>query len=344
MEQKKRIVVFHQGALGDFLLVVPLLEALYRATPGIRFSFFSKRSHVSLLSEKPYLDSVHQFDEASISAFYHESLWRHYPVPNFFLNSDTVLIFGQSGTRRLAEHLERRLPCPVHYICSFPDAEYGEHAYDFLVSQIRALGWPLYEDDLTITPPRSELKFVREDLIKHGAGDGKKSILIHPGSGGLRKVWPAGKWLALFEWILENTTHQLLITLGPADEKLKGLAFEAKKIGARILENLTLPRLTAYLALCHRYFGSDSGVSHLAAAVGIPSMVFFGPTDPRVWRPRGKRVCVVKDHWQLSEVLDRSNKPTRWKVGSPHHQALRRFFLEECLELDFWNQIMQWQQ
>jgi hypothetical protein len=51
------------------------------------------------------------------------------------------------------------------------------------------------------------------------------------------------------------------------------------------------------------YIGSDSGVSHLAAAVGIPAIAVFGPTDPRVWAPRGRNAVVVKRSWLEEDVF-----------------------------------------
>jgi heptosyltransferase-2 len=57
--------------------------------------------------------------------------------------------------------------------------------------------------------------------------------------------------------------------------------------------DLPLPTLAGLLALCRAYVGNDSGVTHLAAAVGAPTVAVFGPTDPSAWGPRGKRVAVL---------------------------------------------------
>jgi len=57
--------------------------------------------------------------------------------------------------------------------------------------------------------------------------------------------------------------------------------------------DLPLRTLAGVLARCSVYVGNDSGVSHLAAAVGAPTVAIFGPTDPRVWGPRGPRVQTV---------------------------------------------------
>jgi ADP-heptose:LPS heptosyltransferase len=54
-----------------------------------------------------------------------------------------------------------------------------------------------------------------------------------------------------------------------------------------------LYELAVWLATARVYIGNDSGITHLAAAVGTPVIALFGPTDPRIWVPRGRDVCVI---------------------------------------------------
>jgi ADP-heptose:LPS heptosyltransferase len=54
-----------------------------------------------------------------------------------------------------------------------------------------------------------------------------------------------------------------------------------------------LYELAGWLATARVYAGNDSGITHLAAAVGTPIVALFGPTDPRMWAPRGREVCVI---------------------------------------------------
>ncbi len=62
-----------------------------------------------------------------------------------------------------------------------------------------------------------------------------------------------------------------------------------------MVRNLALPELGAVLGRCRAFLGHDSGISHLAAAVGVPTLVLWGPTVQKVWRPVGDHVRVV-DH------------------------------------------------
>ncbi len=90
------------------------------------------------------------------------------------------------------------------------------------------------------------------------------SVLIHPGSGSPKKNWPH------FEVLMNRLRGSIPL---PTD--------------------LTLPELSAHLRRCRAYIGNDSGITHLAAYIGCPTVALFGPTDPRVWGPIGRRVRII---------------------------------------------------
>ena len=71
-------------------------------------------------------------------------------------------------------------------------------------------------------------------------------------------------------------------------EALDGITFIA-------LQSLALPLLAAILSQCSLFIGNDSGITHLAAALGVPTIALFGPTDPYVWGPRGKKVFIARE-------------------------------------------------
>ena len=75
---------------------------------------------------------------------------------------------------------------------------------------------------------------------------------------------------------------------------------------AYYLDNLY--ELGTWLASAKVYIGNDSGVSHLAAAVGTPVIAMFGPTDPAIWAPRGERVTVFSLDSTIDEVYDTAAK------------------------------------
>ncbi|MFZ5928000.1 MAG: glycosyltransferase family 9 protein [Acidobacteriota bacterium] len=102
--------------------------------------------------------------------------------------------------------------------------------------------------------------------------------VIHPFSGSLHKNWP----LELFRKTAEILQRHMPVhwCAGPEEELEGAVRFP------------DLRGLARWLAAASVYIGNDSGITHLAAACGVPVVALFGPTDPRVWAPRG-RVCVL---------------------------------------------------
>ena len=93
---------------------------------------------------------------------------------------------------------------------------------------------------------------------------------------------------------------------GPADDDAAALLETVP--GACVARDLPLRVLAALLARAGAYVGNDSGVTHLAAASGAPTIALFGPTDPRVWAPlgprrRGRRAASTMDAIAVEEVV-----------------------------------------
>ncbi|HTY26001.1 MAG TPA: glycosyltransferase family 9 protein [Desulfomonilaceae bacterium] len=316
--------MLHQGALGDFLFTLPVLEALHRSYPLVRIDLWSKAEHVAVLAEKTYIGKTHPPDDLELVPFFHEELWREARIPRFFEDALAILIFGQAGSRVLGGRLAERLSCPVHWIQSFPEPGRHRHVHDFLLEQCQQLGWPLKASLPDLRPTVHEVSLIKEKLGLRRQTSFGQPILIHPGSGGLRKIWPLNKWWEILRFLRGQYHYPIYLTLGPADEQLRGFAKEAGKLEVLTLEGLTVSNLAALLSECRLYMGSDSGVSHLAALVGIPAVVIFGPTDPDIWAPRGSKVHIVKECWEESEVLTWSPSSESTSLSSHIIELIRR--------------------
>jgi ADP-heptose:LPS heptosyltransferase len=135
------------------------------------------------------------------------------------------------------------------------------HAVDFYLDQVGArLG----------AVPRIACDVAREDFA-----------VIHPFSGSPRKNWPLEKYRALASKL--ERVMPVRWCAGPEDPPLENAVH---------IDDLY--DLACWLARARLYIGNDSGVTHLAAAVGTPVLALFGPTDPGVWAPRGPNVRVAR--------------------------------------------------
>jgi hypothetical protein len=130
---------------------------------------------------------------------------------------------------------------------------------------------------------------------------GRPVIAIHPGSGSETKCWPVERFEALARELKRETDCSIVMILGPADERLvERMRALTKELHSPIAHSLPLRSLAAALANCALYVGNDSGVTHLAAAVGVPTVAIFGPTDPIMWAPNGDNVKIVQGDIECS--------------------------------------------
>ena len=111
--------------------------------------------------------------------------------------------------------------------------------------------------------------------------------------------------------MVEKLQHKFLgaefvIISGEAEERSIGdclALLDKAKINYSHLEHLNLPTLASALQQCNLFLGHDSGISHLAAACGVPSVLLFGPTDPKIWAPQNPGVkTIVAAEGDLSRI------------------------------------------
>ncbi len=104
-------------------------------------------------------------------------------------------------------------------------------------------------------------------------------VILHPGSGSPRKNWPH------FIELAERLESPVFL-IGPAEAKFDTGRFVR-------MENLELRAVAHTLTRSLGFVGNDSGITHLAGYLGVPTIALFGPTDPNVWGPMGRRVRVM---------------------------------------------------
>lgn len=132
--------------------------------------------------------------------------------------------------------------------------------------------------------------------IEVSKGPARHETIIHPFSGSKRKNWP----LQRFEELACRLNLPVAWTAGPEEELARAHRFD------------DLLSLAEWIASAKLFIGNDSGITHLAAATGVPTIALFGATDPRVWAPRGNAVAVIHgasmEAIRVDDVLQAANR------------------------------------
>ncbi len=125
-----------------------------------------------------------------------------------------------------------------------------------------------------------------------GAAPASPYAIIHPGSGSAAKCWPRERFVALGQWLAGEGMSPVIV-LGPVEMETWRQDSHLWASGLPVLAAPPLGVLAAVLAGATLYVGNDSGVSHLAAAVGAKTLALFGPTIVDNFRPLGRSVATV---------------------------------------------------
>ncbi len=283
LQADARVTIVRTGGLGDTILVLPALEILRAACPNATFTLVGSTWAEALQPLVPFSARIVHIDRVFPPA-------RHWgDLAHLFAESSAVIVYAATPENDLVSHVRRACPGPVVVWPVTPAA--GMHAALHLANAVASV--PNDPEVLPIPALRCPCadRLHGRGWLDRELGRGVRPVAVHPGSGGRRKCWPAQR----FADVAARLHAPVLLVEGPADtdacrefaEALPGSVPMARASGA------PLSRLAALLAESRGYLGNDSGITHLVAALGVPTVAVFGPTDPAVWAPRGPEVSIV---------------------------------------------------
>jgi len=270
-------LVIHPGALGDVLQAVPALCAL-RADGAIAFAGQPRIGE--LLRELALADSVLSFDALGLSA-----LFTREPLPLALAErlqsyARVVSWFGARENlyreRLAAASRAAMVASPV------PGDESSEPVWRHLLATI---GRAAHSDPSPLEVPSAQQEAARRALERLGLGGEVWLLVVHPGAGGAWKRWPVVHLARVIEGVRANLPIQVLVHQGPADRDAADELVRALPEPAPRLVEPELPLLAGILGRAGGYLGGDSGVSHLAAAVGAPATILFPAATRDRWTP-----------------------------------------------------------
>ena len=276
-----RIVGFHPGALGDVVNTLPALAALQRQWPRTRLTLLAQTELAGLLAEADVVQEGHSLELPGLHTLFTPDLAPPDRLAEFLRGFDLAV----SWMRGAAAVFPRRLAAfglrAVFHPGPFPPPAGRGPASRYYAEPLKTLGIKLENEHphLPLAPEQREAWLARiPDLRPDGY------LAIHPGSGSPKKNWPAENFARLGQALAEKTKKPVVVIEGPADAAAVGAMIGAAGHAEfRLLKNLSLQELAAILAGAALVAANDSGVAHLAGAVGTPTVAVFAASDPAIW-------------------------------------------------------------
>jgi heptosyltransferase III len=256
-----QVLVVRPGALGDTILSLPLLESIRLQNLGARITFLGTRAYGDLIPKWAEFQPMDHPQWLWLFAPEGASLPEHgrsFDKAYVILNKpdDVIRNLARAGVQSVVHTRSRPLD--------------GEHVVEHMH---RGLGLTL---------------LAKAPVLRHLALERKELIWIHPGSGGLKKCVPLDFLIRFADAFGDVKGWPRVVTAGEEDACLKDQTEWETLTNSprtRLFEQRPLLELCAALGSAGLFIGNDSGISHLAAALGIPSVVFFVSTDPSQWSP-----------------------------------------------------------
>jgi ADP-heptose:LPS heptosyltransferase len=293
-------LVLHPGALGDVLQAVPALRRL-RALGPVTLAAQPRIAHllrgadeVDAALDVGALGTGALFVEDGVDARLDAQLHAHARVVSWFGASDASYA-ARLGARAAAAVVAPPVPTAG-----------ARPVWQHLADTVELLAGSRTLDRRPLSIPEGWRLAAARRLAALGLGGEGPTLLVHPGAGGAAKRWPAAKLAAVVVAARALATPRgplrVLVHRGPADGEAAAELLAELEPETPTLVEPGLGELAGVLSLVTAYLGADSGVSHLAAAVGARGAIVFTPALRDRWQPWGATGTVTATGHSQADV------------------------------------------
>jgi len=284
------MLMLHPGSLGDFLLALPALQGLRRRFPHDLIHWVAHPSLLRLFRQTPWYDSGTSIDSAAVAQLFSSSP----PLDDLpFPPLDAAVCWLRDPEGQLSSNFRRlgARQLVVQHPLSDPSKR---HRSELFWESLSPLGvFPGSPMRLVLSP---KIQQKGEELLR--SWQIPPSMILHPGSGGEGKRWRPALYGELGDF-LSQRGYPVVVLEGPAEPGWAGAVAGAMTRPVRVASGLDLESAAGLLGVSLGFVGNDSGLTHLAAALGIRTLALFKATDPLRWGPRGEQVRI-------------ETEPSRW--------------------------------
>lgn len=301
-ENIERIVVRGTNWVGDAVMTVPALRQLRRVFPRAHITLATRSWAQGLFADAKFLDELMVHDGSGLRSVVHQvRKWRkrNFDLAVLFPNSlETALVASLARVpARIGYATEGRQALLTHPL-ELPEWRNAKHEVFYYLQIIAQLEWLIkHEQTFLNTQPDGSLEVsaarkaaARAFLRAHGvenAGAGNRLVALCPGSINSRaKRWPAERYAALGDKLMGEFDVEVLLVGSAAEAEVSLEVSSQMRNKPVVLTGQTdLAELVAILSLVDLLVTNDTGPAHIASALGRPTLVIFGPTNPLTTRP-----------------------------------------------------------
>ena len=288
----RTIVIIHPGALGDVLLAVPALRRIRARFAQHELVLCASEPVAQLLFECREVDTWISFQGRACAGLFDPDAPIEGELQRCLTQCDYAVAWMQDQAGSFTRAMKRAGAGHTVVSSPFSIGLKSLHQSDRFCEAVQ---------ELSIRPaafqpvqlPREVSARGRTYLEDAGARTEQPVVAVHPGSGSPRKSIAVAEMASMMTKFQREGMQPVVIE-GPADHEAVNNLLSRVSPSTAVLRGLDLVTLAGALSHAATFLGHDSGVTHLAALLGVQTIAFFGPTDPDRWAPLGSHVTVIK--------------------------------------------------
>jgi lipopolysaccharide heptosyltransferase II len=288
--QVRKVLFVRLRSIGDTVLATSAVNALRRFLPDAQIDILVEDWVAPVLAEHPSLSSVISLERNSLAArarIAREIRASGYDVVyNLHGGTTSTFLTRASGARHRVGYESYQYAKLHNHQAPSASFLWGQEKTHSVEQQLALLGWtgvPVTDRPATQLAITQTATFVIQERLRDSKLEGKRLALIHPAAAFATKQWAAENFARVVEY-LERADFSSVAIVGPGQDKV--LDELQRHCSAPITTfNLSLPEVSALASRAELFVGNDSGIAHMAAAVGTPSVVIFGSSNIAHWRP-----------------------------------------------------------
>jgi lipopolysaccharide heptosyltransferase II len=303
LKQSLNILVMKLSAVGDVILVTAALKALRDKFPKAKICCLTGRESAVILHNCPYVDDVivydHKGKEKGLAGFWSLAVrlrkYRFDRIIDFQNNQRTHLLSFLCMPRESYGYNNRKFGGLLSRGIRDDQPELPPVAHQFRVlnelgisynDRIRLELWPR-EDDLAYARDFLQSEWI--DPLKHKI----VGINISASERWATKNWPIRAMAEFCDLLAADNVRVIITGMDKDVEAARELVKLARSKPALMIGKTTILQLAAVIGYCRAYVSSDSAPLHIAAAMNVPAVALFGPTDPRRHTPPADHLTVI---------------------------------------------------
>jgi heptosyltransferase III len=289
---KRTVLLIHPGALGDVLLAVPAIRRLSLKFPQHEIVLIAAAAVSRFLLECGVISDWLPLEGQACLGLFSGASSISKELYSCVGRCDRAVVWMEDKEGVLGSFFQEFGVANVQIQSPFSKGLRARHQSErFLETLGEAKGDRLSER--TVQVPLHLLEQGKGYLDALSIPHDQSLVLVHPGSGSVHKRLEPRRIASLIERLWQEGMYPLILE-GPADQDAVGQALHFVSRPPLVLRDLDLSQLAGVFGRVAVYIGHDSGVTHLAALLGVPTIAIFGPTDHHRWAPCGHHVTILR--------------------------------------------------